>query len=66
MNVVLYLRAVNDINGNPRRLFVLLENGIVKRVVDEGYRGIPREFINYPIVAVDVTPTEYRKWLNSI
>jgi len=64
MNTVLYLKTVNDTYGNPRRLFILLEDGKVKKVVDEGYSGIPEGFESYPLISINITPKEYKKWLN--
>ena len=43
MKHILHLRAVNDRNGNPRRLFIVCENGVPERVIDEGYKGLPSE-----------------------
>ena len=34
-----YLKASNDSNGNPRRLFLLLGEGEALAVWDEGYHG---------------------------
>ena len=38
------LRAPNDVNGNPRRLSLLvrLDAGGIQDVIDHGYRGAPR------------------------
>ena len=36
---VVHLKAPNDTNGNPRRLFVLLDRGDIIGVVNEGYEG---------------------------
>jgi hypothetical protein len=60
-----HLRAKNDVNGNPRRLFVVYgPGGEVLEVIDEGYRGWPvhlRDIAQLP--TFDITPTEYRQWL---
>jgi len=63
-NVLLHLKAKNDVNGNPRRLFVLLENGEVRKVVNEGYRGIPEELRALPIIPINVTTSEFESWKN--
>lgn len=36
---VVHVRAPNDINGNPRRLFLVLQNGGVLGAVNEGNQG---------------------------
>lgn len=36
---ILHLDAGHDPNGNPKRLYVLVEPGSVVAVVNEGYRG---------------------------
>jgi hypothetical protein len=63
-SVVLHLKAKNDVNGNPRRLFVLIENGEVRKVVNEGYRGIPEELRDLPIIPINVTTSEFESWKN--
>lgn len=54
--------APNDVNGNPRRLFVVFDDqGNIARIVDEGYRGEPadiRALVHLP--SVRITATEYR------
>jgi hypothetical protein len=37
--VMKYYCANNDVNGNPRRLFALVENSRVLAAWDEGYKG---------------------------
>jgi hypothetical protein len=37
---VLHLDAGHDVNGNPKRLYVLVRPGHVVAVVSEGYRGV--------------------------
>ncbi len=36
---IIRLNAGNDRNGNPRRIFVHLVDGMTKAAFDEGYRG---------------------------
>ena len=39
-SIVLHLRAPNDINGNPRRCYVVIgADGAIKGIHDEGYLG---------------------------
>ena len=68
-----HLKAPNDTNGNPRRLYVvysLMETGPIEKhelipvltaVFNEGYRGLPKELKGlselYPVF---VSATEYR------
>lgn len=63
MKHILHLRTVNDRNGNPRRLFIVCENGVPERVIDEGYKGLPSELHGYPIVTIQIPPSEYKRWL---
>lgn len=37
-----HVRATNDVNGNPRRCFVIFdgEDGSIVGVVDEGFEGL--------------------------
>lgn len=54
------IRTTNDVNGNPRRLWIgYRSTGAVMSVVDEGYGGRP-----WPnaieLMPVDVGPGEYR------
>tara|TARA_R100001443_G_scaffold24192_1_gene36370 strand:+ start:48 stop:254 length:207 start_codon:yes stop_codon:yes gene_type:complete len=38
--MIIFLKSTNDVNGNPRRSWIELdENGIKKNVFYEGYRG---------------------------
>jgi hypothetical protein len=69
MNVIaLHMAAVNDANGNPRRVFVLIDaqTGEVREVVDEGHMGTGalNEFRDkYTIIEgprFEVTPAAYR------
>lgn len=60
-----HLRAENDRNGNPRRLFAVYDNnGDVVDLIDEGYAGEPRwlrELKQLP--SVNIVNAEYRSWL---
>lgn len=60
--LVLHLCTKNDVNGNPRRLYVEILHGKPISVTREGYGGIPERLSKLPIVRIDVTPAEYRKW----
>lgn len=70
---ILHLRAPHDTNGNPRRVFVVIdasgkEDGRTLGVFDEGYAGnraVPEEMRNAAIaeVTIEVTPKEYKEWL---
>lgn len=60
-----HLRASNDKNGNPRRIFVLLdEKGNVVTAIDEGYGGRPDEcrgLIQLP--SYNISATDYKEIL---
>jgi len=62
------LNAGNDRNGNPRRVYVLLGNGHVKGVWNEGYAGIQavpsdiRDGHPFP-PSFRTTPAQYRELL---
>ncbi len=66
MNLIL-LAAPNDTNGNPRRCYVLFnENGIAVNAWDEGYAGcaaLPKHLQKMPRPVIQVTATEYKRWL---
>lgn len=67
------LKAPNDRNGNPRRLWMIYEfetlpDNDVDIVVasktyaiDEGYRGMPAEARGLEIPAINITLAEYRR-----
>ena len=66
--LVLHLKAPCDINGNPRRLFVVTENGKIQQVTNEGYAGVPADISDFPRLTINITAGEYRrlkKWVNS-
>ncbi len=67
-NLTQNLRAPNDTNGNPRRLWVIYntETGEIVSVRDEGYRGRPdrtamAELVELP--SVEIAASEYRAWV---
>lgn len=65
--VIIRLNAGNDKNGNPRRLYVHLDDsGSIVKVYDEGYRGwgaVPEELQRAASRATTfmTTPSEYRE-----
>ena len=76
MITIQHIKAPNDVNGNPRRLFMvvwLYDNGNVTTAYDEGYAGrgaIPgkrnTEFASMPDIelpSVNVSSAEYRRLL---
>ena len=60
--IVLYLKAPNDINGNPKRLFVVTDKGIIEKVIVENYNGMPEELKDLPRICIAITAGEYRRW----
>jgi hypothetical protein len=65
---VIRLNAGNDINGNPRRVFVALVGPYFIGAWDEGYEGylaVPKSFVNQAksCLTFDVTADEYEKQL---
>jgi len=67
MSLVL-LAAPNDNNGNPRRCYVLFnENGVAVGAWEEGYAGchaLPEHLRQTPRPVIQVTATEYKRWLS--
>ncbi len=72
MKIVLHLNAGHNVNGNPRRLYVVIgRDGSVERVINEGYAGIGALWSAYPRlkdkpvypVELEITPREYRRLL---
>lgn len=63
----LHLRHTNDVNGNPRRLWVALDvRGRHCLVHFEGYGGRPTHLYqagDRDMGAYDVTPAEYKRQL---
>lgn len=65
---VMRFRTKNDINGNPRRVYVAFCGTAVLGAWDEGYSGVyavPDAFryLAYDCPTVDVPVTEYRRLL---
>lgn len=61
----IHMRAPNDSNGNPRRIFVKIQDGTIVDTADEGFRGIAsaREKgmpLGYSPPMFDVSASEYR------
>jgi len=69
--IAILLNAGNDVSGNPRRVFVVLNNkGDIVEAIDEGYGGKAALFDKYPAVnrglspsSFSTTPKEYRELL---
>lgn len=62
-----HLQTTNDVNGNPRRLWLLLDaqTGSIIKVVNEGNRGIPKEWRDVPeLPQIDVTLKFYHDALS--
>jgi hypothetical protein len=65
--VVIKLNAGNDLNGNPRRVFVVLAiTGEILGTADEGYIGLHAVCEKWPdlgfgyVPEFETTPKEYR------
>lgn len=61
-------RAKNDVNGNPRRVYVLYRDGVAVASWDEGYAGygaVPSQYRDMAKQAdtVDVAVRTYRDYL---
>ena len=70
MYAVQHLRAPNDVNGNPRRCYVLYrlddDGAWLVEVRDEGYAGEPREWMAHPhLRPIDVSARVYRRFLST-
>ena len=68
--IVLYLKTSNDVNGNPRRLYLPLDPYMgdpITHVIEEGYRGRAglEENIDggYEEIQIEVPVSEYKKWI---
>ncbi len=59
------LKAGHDRNGNPRRVFILLDaSGDIVQAIDEGYTGMPKvcgRLVQLP--TLNIEPAEYRSLL---
>jgi hypothetical protein len=66
--IALKFNAGNDRNGNPRRVFVVVNtSGVVLSAHDEGYQGEKAVTQHYPGIAIvgqfDITPTDYKYFI---
>jgi hypothetical protein len=66
--IALHFNAGNNTNGNPRRVFVVVNTqGEVVGAYDEGYRGEASVTQHFPGIAVvgrfNITPAQYRELL---
>jgi len=68
--MIIRLNAGNDKNGNPRRVFIVLDagRGEIIKAIDEGYSGfgaVKEAGINewWSGLTFDTTPSEYRSLL---
>jgi len=62
--VVLHLRAKNDTNGNPQRLWMIVsDEGQILDVIDEGYGNLPQEYRDIPDIPINLKQGEYRNYL---
>lgn len=66
--LALHFNAGNDANGNPRRVFVVVNtSGIVLSAHDEGYRGESAVTKDYPGIAIvgvfPIKPVDYKHFL---
>jgi len=64
--IALHFNAGNDSNGNPRRVFVVVNtNGNVEGAFNEGYIGSSAVTKHFPGIAIvgrfDITPAQYRE-----
>lgn len=65
---VLHLQATNDVNGNPRRAYVVLFDDNTHGFFSEGYLGrgaLPGEYADALIFPVRVTVGELNRWRKS-
>jgi hypothetical protein len=68
MKTVIRYKANNDVNGNPRRVYAIYEDGVLVESYNEGYRGwgaVPEEYRDMASMAetVDVSVSEYNRIL---
>lgn len=63
---VIRLNAGNDRNGNPRRVYLMIENGVIGGAFDEGYAGfhavpnLQAQNLTAHCPTFATTPAEYR------
>lgn len=57
-----HIRTLNDVNGNPRRLWMAYSSsGEVLQVVDEGYSDDPWPKCQAQLPTIYVQPSEYKR-----
>ena len=72
--MILYqrIKAPNDVNGNPRRAFIVMSTidryADIMTVYDEGFAGVnvlPKDIREQGVELpeIKVTPAEYRSWV---
>lgn len=59
-----HLRAPTSPNGNPQRLYVVYDDdGDILDVIDEGYRGLPKELRALKhLPDVEISRSSYHEW----
>ena len=66
MHFLQHLKAPNNRQGNPRRLFILYDTfGEVSKVYDEGYTGKPLVSYSAELPEINIPASEYvylRRW----
>ena len=67
---IVKLSAPNDKNGNPRRLFAVLQEGLIRALLDEGFSGedcMPKELQGYwRGTTFTISAKEYNDWKKTI
>lgn len=67
MYLAISLKAGHDVNGNPRRVWVILDGGEVIDAIDEGYYGFAAVTNKYPNAILgpvfETTKEEYKSLL---
>ena len=59
---LLQIATNNNANGNPRRTWILIEDGAIVDGEREDFGGKPDRFRGFMAVRINVTPTEWRAW----
>jgi hypothetical protein len=67
---ILFLKAPNDPNGNPRRAWVRFEDGLAVESWSDNYDGIHavplcRRALAAHAPAINVTPSELHAWIKA-
>lgn len=61
--LVIHLKAPNDVNGNLRRLWVVIDHmGELYDLLDEGYGNLPEKYIGLETLTINIPPAEYNRW----